>query len=65
MVEMRWLERYVDDVLYSNVIGAPGAPVKRLERVLQYREGTTVNHDYYGRIESWSDWQDVPAVRHD
>lgn len=68
MVEMRWLERYVDDVMYSDIIVHPVRPIKRLERVLQFR---TLVVDYcnvdgtvrvvYG--SSWSEWQDVPVVR--
>lgn len=76
MVEMRWLERYVDDVMRSDIIGKPATPIKRLERALQYRIAVdfiaTQEQVDMDRIElincdrnvtNWSEWQDVPVVR--
>lgn len=66
MVEMRWLERYVDDVTYSDIIVHPVRPIKRLERVLQYRTlqcGADMNGNISVFGAKWSEWQDVPVVR--
>lgn len=59
MVEMRWIIR--EEAKFDEHGEFRG--YHDSDRVLQYREGSAVEHDYYGRIENWSEWQDVPVMR--
>lgn len=56
MIELRWLERWVEHQ------GVGESPKYVEERVLQYREGSYPYQAPHNKEWAGSDWQDVPTV---
>ena len=53
MIEMRWLEGFEFDGDIEHA---------KRTRVLQFRQTSSFN-DGYGRIDTMTDWQNVPVVQ--